>query len=155
MKYFVTIKEDNYIDDLSLETKSGYTEVDVPLTSVQYFTRWFNHYRLIDGQIQGPGNLPSLDVDYLKGLVDNLGNKLIQATEKLDKQNVALEKSQGVITTLTNKLNDSDKTIEQLKQMAGKLTDQIVTSNKTIKQLQELSGKLTKQIVDITNNQNK
>ncbi|WP_143463178.1 hypothetical protein [Levilactobacillus enshiensis] len=61
-----------YKDTLpALESAEGLVAVDISATSVQYFTRYWWMYRLMDnGRVEAPGNLPSLDIDYLTGLVD-------------------------------------------------------------------------------------
>ncbi|WP_460730504.1 hypothetical protein, partial [Nocardia heshunensis] len=55
----------------ALDAAEGLVAVDIPSTSVQYFTRYWWMYRLMgNGRVEAPGNLPSLDIDYLTGLVD-------------------------------------------------------------------------------------
>ena len=73
--YYVKPDSNNEFPDKDtipvLKQMSGLQAVDVPLTSVQYFTRYWWMYRLLDnGRVEAPGNLPSLDIDYLTGLVD-------------------------------------------------------------------------------------
>lgn len=73
--YYVKPDSDNEFPDKdtvpALESAEGLVAVDIPATSVQYFTRYWWMYRLMENsRVEAPGNLPSLDIDYLKGLVD-------------------------------------------------------------------------------------
>ncbi|WP_437695981.1 hypothetical protein ACSOCI_08930 [Levilactobacillus brevis] len=81
--YYVKPDTDNQFPDKStapvLESADGLRAVNIPTTSVQYFTRywWMYAFKGDDSQeVTAPGNLPNLDIDYLQGLIDKEGETI-------------------------------------------------------------------------------
>ncbi|MCP9614881.1 hypothetical protein [Levilactobacillus brevis] len=81
--YYVKPDSDNQFPDKdttpALEPADGLRAVNIPTTSIQYFTRywWMYAFKGDDSQeVTAPGNLPNLDIDYLQGLIDKEGETI-------------------------------------------------------------------------------
>lgn len=127
--YYVKTDSDNQFPDKDtvpvLEPADGLRAVNIPTTSVQYFTRywWMYAFKSDDSQeVTPPGNLPNLDIDYLQGLIDQQGNQLEGAL----KTNNDLKKLASDLTLqqaqLNQSVNESKETIKSLQTLAGQLT---------------------------------
>lgn len=133
-KYYVKPDSDGKFPDKdtapALEAADGLVEVSIPTTSIQYFTRYWWMYALLDnGGVQAPGNLPDLSIDGLQSIINQQGAQLDDA--------------QGTITTLQS--------------MAGTLTQQqtqlnatLDKANETITGLQSMAGTLMQQVTQLS-----
>ncbi|WP_282804009.1 hypothetical protein [Secundilactobacillus kimchicus] len=116
----------------ALEPADGLQEVDVPATSVQYFTRYWWQYRLLgNGRVQAPGNLPNLDIDYLQGIVDQQADKLDQALSIVDSQAATIKQLQDMAVESAKARAADATTIKQLKEMAVAMTKQLAAFQKS------------------------
>ena len=105
--YYVKPDSDNQFPDKDttpmLEPADDLRAVNIPTTSVQYFTRywWMYAFKSDDSQeVTAPGNLPNLDIDYLQGLINQQGEQITQQTtniQALQKENASL-KTSGELT---------------------------------------------------------
>lgn len=146
----------------TLEMAEGLVEVQVPNRSIQYFTRMWWMYKLVgNGEIEAPGNLPSIEIDTLLEMVDKQQSQLDQAnqiikelTSKTKTLSDDMTSAQQIIASQKDELQKSITTIGQLQQLTGTLTGQVTGANVVIKQLQMLAGQLTAQVAQITANQN-
>ncbi|MQM78814.1 hypothetical protein [Lentilactobacillus buchneri] len=139
-KYYIKPDKNNEFPDKGiapvLEVADGLIEVDIPATSVEYFTRYWWMYRLQDnGQVQAPGNLPDTTIDYLQSLID-------QQSQQINAQNTQ-------INTLVS-------TTQDLQTVSGKLGGQLAqalasnaAAQQTIKDLQTTAGKLGGQVAQL------
>jgi len=127
--YVKTDSETKFVTDIQLEEADGFTPVFVLPSSVQWFTRYYAHYKVQNG-VAAPadGALPDLSIDYLMKIIDSQALQIKQAQDSLDTAN----------TTLT-----------QLKSMSGSLNGQVAQANQTITALQGLVGTLTGQIAQM------
>ena len=99
--YYVKPDTANQFPDKStapvLESADGLRAVNIPTTSIQYFTRYWWMYAFkgdSSQEVTAPGNLPNLDIDYLQGLIDQQGEQIEQQTkniESLQTENKSLE----------------------------------------------------------------
>jgi len=94
---YVTTDDIGFITDFKLTDAGGYQAVTVPLAWIDSFMKYPTKFRVVNGVLNAPGNLPSISMDELK--------------QDLDKAN----------NTITNQ----QATINQLQQLAGTLTGQI------------------------------
>lgn len=146
----------------ALEPGEGLVEVQVPTRSIQYFTRMWWMYKLVgNGEIEAPGNLPSIEIDTLLEMVDKQQSQLDQANQIIEKLSTKtgtlsadMESARQIINSQKEELQKSLTTIGQLQQLTGTLTGQVAGANVVIKQLQTLAGQLTAQIAQLTANQN-
>ncbi|WP_461243688.1 hypothetical protein [Secundilactobacillus muriivasis] len=127
--YYVKPDSDNKFPDKdttpALDPADGLRAVNIPTTSIQYFTRywWMYAFKRDDSQeVTPPGNLPNLDIDYLQGLIDQQGTQL----EGAIKTNNDLKKLASDLTLqqaqLNQSVNESKETIKSLQTLAGQLT---------------------------------
>ncbi|WP_282801115.1 hypothetical protein [Secundilactobacillus kimchicus] len=117
----------------ALEPADGLQEVDVPATSVQYFTRYWWQYRLLDnGRLQAPGNLPNVDIDYLQGIVDQQADKLGQALTTVGQLQTALANAAKAQVQAQQQFV---KTQEQFQKQFVGLSQQIVAVQKQVAEL--------------------
>jgi len=101
--YYVKPDSDNQFPEKDtmpvLEPADGLRTVNIPTTSVQYFTRYWWMYAFKDDSSQdlkAPGNLPPLDNDYLQELIDQQKKQIDQQTtdiQSLQKANKDLKSS--------------------------------------------------------------
>lgn len=134
--YYVKPDSDNKFPDKdttpALEPAEGLREVNVPITSVQYFLRYWSHYAFKgedSKELTAPGNLPSLDIDYLQGLIDQQGEQ----AEKQDKTIKGLQTALGSATKAQVEAQQQFVTTQEQfqKQFVG-LSQQIVAVQKQI-----------------------
>ena len=129
MTYYVTLNTDGWVTGTPATeqaTDNSLTAVDVPATSIQYFLRYPDKYRVVNGQLQAPANLPDLDIDSLKAIIDQQANQLNTALDTISKQN--------------DLINASNATIQSLQATAGTLGGQLAQSSVTISNLQTALG---------------
>ncbi|MGI1749779.1 hypothetical protein ACRPNP_06130 [Levilactobacillus brevis] len=127
--YYVKPDTDNKFPDKDttpvLEPADGLRAVDIPTTSVQYFTRywWMYAFKSDDSQeVTAPGNLPNLDIDYLQGLIDKEGETIQGLQTALGSATKAqVEAQQQFVTTQ-----------EQFQKQFVSLSQQIVAVQKQI-----------------------
>lgn len=146
MTYYVKLDTDGWITGTPVTeqaTDSSLTAVDIPITSIQYFLRYPTKYRVVNGELQAPANLPDLDIDSLKSIVDKQANQLNTALDIINKQN--------------DLINAANATIQNLQATAGALGGQLAQSSITISKLQTALGivggsvaKLTAQVKTLT-----
>ena len=116
----------------TLDPADGLRAVNIPTTSVQYFTRywWMYAFKSDDSQeVIAPGNLPNLDIDYLQGLIDKQDDQINQQTMTIKGLQTALgsatkaqvEAQQQFVTTQ-----------EQFQKQFVSLSQQIVAVQKQI-----------------------
>ncbi|ULH75564.1 hypothetical protein [Levilactobacillus brevis] len=99
--YYVKPDSNNKFPDKDtapvLEPADGLRAVNIPTTSIQYFTRywWMYAFKSDDSQeVTPPGNLPPLDNDYLQELIDQQKKQIDQQTtdiQSLQKANKDLK----------------------------------------------------------------
>uniref|UniRef100_UPI00403F841D hypothetical protein n=1 Tax=Lentilactobacillus hilgardii TaxID=1588 RepID=UPI00403F841D len=71
MIYYVTLDTDGWITNTPATEQAAdnsLTAVDIPVTSIQYFLRYPTKYRVVNGELKAPANLPNLDIDSLKSI---------------------------------------------------------------------------------------
>ncbi|WAE45772.1 hypothetical protein OUY26_04010 [Levilactobacillus brevis] len=127
--YYVKSDSDNQFPDKEttpvLEPADGLRAVNIPTTSVQYFTRywWMYAFKSDDSQeVTAPGNLPNLDIDYLQGLIDQEGETIQGLQTALGSATKAqVEAQQQFVTTQ-----------EQFQKQFVSLSQQIVAVQKQI-----------------------
>ncbi|OFA10734.1 hypothetical protein LASUN_16410 [Lentilactobacillus sunkii] len=129
MTYYVTLDTDGWVTGTPATeqaTDSSLTAVDIPVTSIQYFLRYPTKYRVVSGELQAPANLPDLDIDSLKSIVDQQASQLSTALDTINQQN--------------DLIKASDATIQNLQATAGDLGSQLAQSSVTISNLQAALG---------------
>ncbi|ARW50307.1 hypothetical protein [Levilactobacillus brevis] len=127
--YYVKPDSDNKFPDKdttpALDPADGLRAVNIPTTSVQYFTRywWMYAFKSDDSQeVTAPGNLPNLDIDYLQGLIDKEGETIQGLQTALGSATKAqVEAQQQFVTTQ-----------EQFQKQFVSLSQQIVAVQKQI-----------------------
>ncbi|KWT47446.1 hypothetical protein ABB39_08470 [Levilactobacillus brevis] len=127
--YYVKPDSDNKFPDKDttpvLEPADDLRAVNIPTTSVQYFTRywWMYAFKSDDSQeVTAPGNLPNLDIDYLQGLIDKEGETIQGLQTALGSATKAqVEAQQQFVTTQ-----------EQFQKQFVSLSQQIVAVQKQI-----------------------
>lgn len=127
--YYVKPDSDNKFPDKDttpvLEPADGLRAVNIPTTSIQYFTRyWWMYAFKGDGsqEVTAPGNLPNLDIDYLQGLIDQEGETIQGLQTALGSATKAqVEAQQQFVTTQ-----------EQFQKQFVSLSQQIVAVQKQI-----------------------
>lgn len=127
--YYVKSDSDNKFPDKDttpvLEPADDLRAVNIPTTSVQYFTRywWMYAFKSDDSQeVTAPGNLPNLDIDYLQGLIDKEGETIQGLQTALGSATKAqVEAQQQFVTTQ-----------EQFQKQFVSLSQQIVAVQKQI-----------------------
>ncbi|ATU71101.1 hypothetical protein CT113_12490 [Levilactobacillus brevis] len=134
--YYVKPDSDNQFPDKdttpALEQADGLRAVNIPTTSIQYFTRywWMYAFKSNDSQeVTAPGNLPNLDIDYLQSLIDQQG-------EQAEKQAKTIEDLQTALVSATKAQVEAQQqfvtTQEQFQKQFGSLSQQIVAVQKQI-----------------------
>ena len=129
MTYYVTLDTDGWITGtpaIEQATDKSLTAVNVPVTSIQYFLRYPTKYRVVNGELRAPANLPDLDIDSLKSIVDKQANQLSTALDTINKQN--------------DLIKAADATIKNLQATAGALGGQLAQSSITVAKLQTALG---------------
>ncbi|MDT7014629.1 hypothetical protein [Levilactobacillus namurensis] len=127
--YYVKPDSNNKFPDKDtapvLEPADGLRAVNIPTTSIQYFTRywWMYAFKSDDSQeVTPPGNLPNLDIDYLQGLIDKEGETIQGLQTALGSATKAqVEAQQQFVTTQ-----------EQFQKQFVSLSQQIVAVQKQI-----------------------
>ena len=127
--YYVKSDSDNKFPDKDttpvLESADGLRAVNIPITSIQYFTRywWMYAFKSNDSQeVTAPGNLPNLDIDYLQGLIDQEGETIQGLQTALGSATKAqVEAQQQFVTTQ-----------EQFQKQFVSLSQQIVAVQKQL-----------------------
>lgn len=70
--YYVQLDTDGLIQSLPATAPAdGLTAIQVPDSSAQWFTRYWQTYRIVNGKILAPSNLPDISLDILKATIDN------------------------------------------------------------------------------------
>ncbi|MCM6799359.1 hypothetical protein NE303_02695 [Levilactobacillus brevis] len=127
--YYVKSDTNNQFPDKDttpvLEPADGLRAVNIPTTSVQYFTRYWWMYAFKGDSSQeviAPGNLPNLDIDYLQGLINQEGETIQGLQTALGSATKAqVEAQQQFVTTQ-----------EQFQKQFGSLSQQIVAVQKQL-----------------------
>ncbi|MCT2881907.1 hypothetical protein [Lentilactobacillus buchneri] len=129
MTYYVKLDTDGWITGTPATEQAAdnsLTAVDIPVTSIQYFLRYPTKYRVVNGELRAPANLPDLDIDSLKAIVDQQASQLSTAMDTINKQN--------------DLIKASNATIQSLQATAGALGGQLAQSSVTISKLQTALG---------------
>ena len=129
MNYYVKLDTDGWVTGTPATeqaTDKSLTAVNIPVTSIQYFLRYPTKYRVVNGELRAPANLPDLDIDSLKSIVDKQANQLSTALDTINKQN--------------DLIKAADATIKNLQATAGALGGQLAQSSVTISKLQTALG---------------
>ena len=129
MTYYVTLDTDGWVTGTPVTeqaTDNSLTAVDIPVTSIQYFLRYPTKYRVVNGELRAPANLPDLDIDSLKSIVDRQANQLSTALDTISKQ--------------SDLIKAADATIKSLQATAGALGGQLAQSSVTVTKLQAALG---------------
>lgn len=127
--YYVKPDSDNKFPDKdttpALDPADGLRAVNIPTTSVQYFTRYWWMYAFkgdSSQEVTAPGNLPNLDIDYLQGLINQEGETIQGLQTALGSATKAqVEAQQQFVTTQ-----------EQFQKQFVGLSQQIVAVQKQI-----------------------
>lgn len=127
--YYVKPDSDNQFPDKEttpvLEPADGLRAVNIPTTSVQYFTRYWWMYAFkgdSSQEVTAPGNLPNLDIDYLQGLINQEGETIQGLQTALGSATKAQVEAQKQFVT----------TQEQFQKQFVGLSQQIVAVQKQI-----------------------
>ena len=134
--YYVKPDSDNKFPDKDtvpfLEQADGLRAVNIPTTSIQYFTRYWWMYAFkgdSSQEVTAPGNLPNLNIDYLQGLIDQQGEQ----AEKRDKTIEGLQTALGSATKAQVEAQQQFVTTqEQFQKQFVALSQQIVAVQKQI-----------------------
>lgn len=136
-KYYIKVDKDTGFPDKStapaLKAADDLTEVEIPTTSIQYFTRYWWLYAILDGGgVQAPGNLPDLSIDGLQSVIDQQGAQLATALDtitaqakQLEQLNTLLPQVQKMVVSMTQAQTQSDATVKQLQTLGMQLTQQL------------------------------
>ncbi|MDT7015129.1 hypothetical protein [Levilactobacillus namurensis] len=124
--YVKTDEETGYILEVKTVATEGYTEIYVLPSSREWFTRYYSHYK-VENSVAKPtdSGLPDLSVDYLKAVIDQQAEQLIEANKSIDKASTTITTLQSLAGTLTGQVTKANQTIDSLQKMAGSLTGQI------------------------------
>lgn len=129
MTYYVTLDTDGWVTGTPVTEQAAdnsLTAVNIPVTSIQYFLRYPTKYRVVNGELQAPANLPDMDIDSLKSIVDQQATQLSTALDTINQQN--------------DLIKASNATIKSLQATAGSLGGQLAQSSVTISKLQAALG---------------
>lgn len=129
MTYYVKLDTDGWVTGTPATeqaTDNSLTAVNVPVTSIQYFLRYPTKYRVVNGELQAPANLPDLSIDLLKSIIDQQAGQLSTALDTINKQN--------------DLIKAANATIKSLQATAGALGGQLAQSSVTISKLQTVLG---------------
>lgn len=138
MTYYVKLDTDGWVTGTPATeqaTDSSLTAVNIPVTSIQYFLRYPTKYRVVNGELRAPANLPDLDIDSLKSIINQQANQLSTALDMINKQN--------------DIINASHATIQSLQTTAGTLGGQLAQSSVTISKLQAALGTVGGSVVQL------
>ena len=86
MIYYVKLDAEGWVTGTPATeqaTDKSLTAVDIPATSIQYFLRYPTKYRIVNGELRAPANLPDLDIDSLKSIVDKQASQLNTALDTI------------------------------------------------------------------------
>ncbi|PTM24109.1 hypothetical protein DA798_02485 [Lactobacillus sp. PFC-70] len=124
--YVKTDAETGYISEIKTVATEGYTEIYVLPSSKEWFTRYYSHYK-VENSVAKPtdSGLPDLSVDYLKAVIDQQAEQLIEANKSIDEASTTITTLQSLAGTLTGQVAKANQTIDSLQKMAGSLTGQI------------------------------
>lgn len=125
MIYYVKLDSNNEFPDKdtvpALEPAEGLVAVDIPKMnkSAQYFTLYWWMYRLLDnGRVEAPGNLPSLENDYLE--------KLIEEQDKtIEEQKATIESLKDIAAQLGGAQAMASVDLEDVKTATSELGGQL------------------------------
>lgn len=116
--FYAQLDNDQFLTIISKDPQKGFTEVVVPDAWLDSFTKYFNKFRLVNGLLKNPNNLPEVSVDDLNNRLqqlivsnDKITNELTQAGVDKDVSSTILQsvlanqvKTNGAITQLSNTL---------------------------------------------------
>lgn len=139
MTYYVTLDTDGWVTGTPTTEQAAdnsLSAVNIPVTSIQYFLRYPTKYRVVNGELQAPANLPDLDIDSLKSIVDQQASQLSNALDTINKQN--------------DLIKASNATIQNLQTTAGTLGGQLAQSSVTISNLQTALGTIGGSVAQLT-----
>lgn len=143
-KYYVKPDTDGKFPDKdtapALEMADGLVEVSIPTTSIQYFTRYWWMYALLDnGGVQAPGNLPDLSIDGLQSIINQQGAQLDNALGTIKTQKTTIEGMQKALGESTKAQVEAQKTFTetttQFQQQFGEIAKGQVELGKQIQAL--------------------
>ena len=124
--YYVKADSDGFVAEApALEPAEGLVAVEVPTTSIDYFLRYYTKYALNGTTLSAPGNLPDLNIDYLRDIIDRQGKQLDTAQATVEQLKQMLSQSAQAQANLSNQVTNAQTTIKQLQELASQLTQQI------------------------------
>lgn len=149
--YYVKPDSDNKFPDKDttpmLEPADGLRAVDIPFSSVQYFTRRWWMYRFKSDNSQemiSPGNLyPDMDIDYLRELTDQQAKVIETQGKQLETANTELKASQNTVTQLQQMAVQSSQAQAQSLASEGEMKTMLIQITQTIAKQQADDTKTT------------
>lgn len=125
-QYYVKADSDGFVAEAPvLEPAEGLVTVEVPTTSIDYFLRYYTKYALNGTTLSAPGNLPDLNIDYLRDIIDRQGKQLDLSVSTVEDLKQMLSQSAQAQADLSNQVTNAQTTIQQLQDLASQLTQQI------------------------------
>jgi len=134
MTYFVTLDTDGWITGTPATeqaTDSSLTAVDIPVTSIQYFLRYPTKYRVVNGELQAPANLPNLDIDALRAIIDTQGQQIDSQATQITKQTANVDKLSTNLNTATAKIDAANQSLDLANESILELSDMLFDSSAT------------------------
>jgi len=119
---YVAVDEQDFIVDFKLVPAEGYQVITIPLPWIESVMKYPTKFRVMDGVLKSPGNLPSISTDELKTQLDT-------ANQTIEEQKSTITQLQTLSGKLVGQQVVLDATISELKQVAGQLTGQIALLN--------------------------
>ncbi|MCT3574114.1 hypothetical protein [Levilactobacillus brevis] len=149
--YYVKPDSDNQFPDKDtapfLKPADGLRAVDIPFSSVQYFTRRWWMYRFKSDNSQemvSPGNLyPDMDIDYLRELTDQQAKVIETQGKQLETANTELKASQNAVTQLQQMAVQSSQAQAQSLASEGEMKTMLIQITQTIAKQQADDTKTT------------
>lgn len=124
--YYVKADDQGFVAEApALEEADGLVAVNVPMTSIDYFLRYYTKYALNGTTLTAPGNLPDLNIDYLREIVDRQGKQLETAQSTVTQLQQLSSQSAQAQAALANDVANAKATITQLQELANQLTQQM------------------------------
>lgn len=121
--YYVKTDKDGFITDApALDAADGLTAVTCGATTKDYLLKYYTKYRVDNGNLVAPGNLPDMSIEALQNIINQQGSQLDTALATIK----TLQAMAGTLTTQQTQLNTTltkaNDTIDGLQKMAGTLT---------------------------------
>jgi len=119
---YVVVDDQGFITDFKLTAAENYQEVTIPLAWTDAVVKYPTKFRVVDGTLKSPGNLPTVSTEDLKKQLDS-------ANQIIADQNSTIAQLKALSGKLVGQQAELDATTTQLKTIAGQLTGQIASLN--------------------------